>query len=641
MRALIADNILKFGLNRQDCDYPSVEAYTVTYEDEVVTLLKFSNYLPSSVEIETSSGELMGIYALNSNSLLLHNLKKDANYTIKANNSCHQLVTVGDIYTYKTSDAIYVPEQIFNALAHNTERSGETKFYDIVVNDESIGLWEKTAILQDFYFKGHPMPNNLKGAIPSKVAISSLINTCECGLVMSRATKEQLGTRNGNIIDPEISPNKTTTFGRRGEVWKASSSHGPARYVEIIQDSKREKDNVTYSDKNDWSVSNSIFASLRYHLYCERIVGQTPTNCTCERPVLVKWSYNSEVLAEAQEFAKIYNARAGAVADDAAIVTMINEKTDQIDVLAASGWRASSECQVTMNPDFLTNTLNAGEAIFKNFSKVKVCAAATAANPIAGAGCQIITSIIKKQKEDDMIKKIKTLIQTPIRLPSNCDVQTKAGGFSGGTFITLRVGEPVEIMLSSLGQLDVLGKRTWKSRARILSNYSLAGVVQSGVMPGKPHCCTRAIADWTLASVPDAPVSISSLLTNVGTDIRLNSSSWTTPLNPLPRWYSGMNPPLGTDVCGINQIPIQGKMSNNSNEIVDTIDDNKMIDNRTSTYVEMLDMTGKLLFNQKENKSYDEIKQSLLYNQNLPAGVYILRSSNSLGEIKSERIFVH
>ena len=396
--------------------------------------------------------------------------------------------------------------------------------------------------------------------------------------------------------------------------------------MELNQTSRREADNITYSEQNDALTGKSVSATLLYNLKCEKVVGNIPEECSCERPIKVKYRYDTRLEATSDASATLYDSNTNAVAQEVAALTLINEKTDAISIADAGAWMAASECKKDFNEEFTLAVFDLGTSIFNSYSKVLTCAGAAAVNPILGVGCEIYTSIIKKQKTQKIIDDIKTLITTPIYNATECTKDKKDGGIGGYANVTLKAGEPLQITLNTGSLLSCKGKRTWTNNARITSSYSLAGVIESGTVPNKPYCCSRAVANWTLASA-GVPLTVGSLLQTNGTEISIQGLQWNKPMNPLSTWHGAA---LAREIYGDNQITIDTRkteapaISSTSEISIDRI--------------EVYDLSGRLVLLNKNIMNQTEIKEKIANNSALFSGFYLVKLVNTDGSSSIEKV---
>ena len=311
-------------------------------------------------------------------------------------------------------------------------------------------------------------------------------------------------------------------------------------------------------------------------------------------------------------------------------MSRLNEKTGNIDIIDATTVAAISNCNTDFNADFLAQAVTVAYDIFNSFSKVTFCKTLLTiplppVNVIAAAGCDLIVDYFKGKKIDKVVDGVKTLIGTPIFNPALCDNQTSVGTLKGKQTFILKSGEPIEFTLSTSSFLKVSGMRTWRSNARILSDFGISGVVTGGSTQGKPYCCTRAIGTYKLASVPGAFQSLSNLQSNHGAWISGHSSTWDSPLAPIPNMYGKA---LGRDVCGKDQIA--------TNREVKHIGDLPLADNILFSQYEVFDIMGRSIIVGKSKKSILEIQYELAIDNE--SGIYIVMGKNQKGFVETKKI---
>lgn len=624
--ARYTDSISNYYANLNRCQSPTFTTSVVNYYTETVAYVEFtSEFFPTTIQIRRAESQESAGYRVEDGKVLIHDLAPNNVFKISAYNTCGVMTVIGEVSTFKTDEYIEVPSDIYRKIAEVSASGSDIKLYDLVNSLENVSVWTKTSILQDFYLKGQPLPTETEGLVPIRELFRTPAGECNCGLFLNTRSDEiaPVSSASNGSFTPFVAIDPITSFGRRGKLFRIRSTLGPAKYAEIIQESKREIAGQKISHETDID-KQSIYANLSYNLYCEK-TENIPEECICDRQVGINYIYTSELYANGQAKGFLYDSNAGAIAMETVSLSTLNEKTDDIKVLDAASDAAVSNCNTDFNEQFIFQAAQVAFSAFSAFSKIKACAALT--NPALIAACSIVVGLIKDKKIDKLKNDVITLAGVPIFNPAQCDHQTKILTMKGTKTITIKSGEPLQISLNTSSLLKTTGMRTWRSNARILSAYGLSGVVTGGVSAGKPYCCTRALGTYSLASVPGAPQNLLNLQSNHGSWISGNSSTWTPSITPIPDMFGKA---LGRDVCGKDQIA--------TNRGVTYFRDLPRLDNFVFSKYEVYDIMGRMVAIGNTPKSILEIQYDL--GSDNESGIYLVTGKNQKGFVETKKIYL-
>jgi hypothetical protein len=510
-----------------NCTYPQVTSKTVVfYNDQSIVCRVQVN--SDGLKLDRISlvqkgfeKQILQEVRITEGSSFIPNLKANQLYELRSTNSCGQPVVLADISTYpfrSGSDQIYLSNNLYRHISAFTNQKGEgVSLIDYVKNLRDVDDLEKSEFLQKYLLKGSPLPVSSIGKVPYE-EIRRVIEEqgkgggpCLCEFVLNQgAFAIPDGIAGNQSIDP-MSDNNFGSLGNASKWWFHSNSSGPAKYHQLFTDGWKEKSNspkrwtVEMASTSSSSNKSPFYAKLSYTFLCVNYPSSTPEECGCEKKIRVSAGYTSEVEAKAtvknggggqkESYARSQDYAALLITKD-----NINSLND-IQVLDAGVNVATANCSGGVATSAI---LNQASSVIGGVVQV-IKAVKTGQIDDIGAGIQTLTTSVAG---------VFSLFETPV---GTCEGKTgKNSLIQGGTVLTLKPNEPVSIVLLSGATMESGGRRSWDSRARVNSNFYLAGVLLgSNSSTGEDYCCTDYASQWIYASALDGVSNIQIPINNL------------------------------------------------------------------------------------------------------------------------------
>lgn len=256
---------------------------------------------------------------------------------------------------------------------------------------------------------------------------------------------------------------------------------------------------MTWQNGAAESNASPFYASIGFNLFCTNYPTQIPSDCECDKGLPLVASYTTKLNTSTSTNGCFWcwgNRGAVAAVEDWAIVIEHNVKTGEIIPLSAGKGAAISECSSTINTDFFVKIVDVAKNIFE-LSQLQ--------EPSGGL-LGTVSQIQKQQIINNLANSITGIIQTPPINRISCGSNEKTLSlFDYRGWRILKANTPTFYRIFSASALRSSGYTAWSSNARIISQFTLGGVLQMGTNPGQEFCCSSPIANWVSFTTPDLP----------------------------------------------------------------------------------------------------------------------------------------
>jgi len=484
------------------------------------SLILSNSQNPSSISPVNLTGDIA----------ILNNLMPEQVYLLKCNNSCREQITLAVINTYSFKpgeDYIYTSDALYKALSAYVATEGTRLPLDVYVQQIStVNQYEKIEFAQKYFLRGGKIPNSMIGKFPDalitdvKNSPDVRENPCMCQFVINQTSIAIPDAVSGNLDIDDWRISDAGPFGNASKWWMNTSAEGPAKWHNLNSDGWKDGNNIykmsySFSASNPNDTKSPYFARLGYHLLCVNAPSLLPENCGCSKVAKVSFGYNATVSAKAVILSGTWNRKSTAIAQDFAVAVVTHEKINalnDVQLLDAGLITARSQCEAGVQPaEIIKDGFGVVMSVVKAVKAVK-----------SGNFDNLSTEV------DNLANSLTSLLQKTMQ-ERQCDQSVNTGALlQGGTNITITPNDPVSVVVLSGSELEVSGKRSWRSEAKVLSSYFLTGVLLgSNPDPRTLHCCTDYTAQWSWAG---QPVDDSNLRIQVGSFIFSNIPN-NVPLN--------------------------------------------------------------------------------------------------------------
>jgi hypothetical protein len=499
-----------------ECSSVNLVAKAVISTRSSATLyLRFENSLVEGfVYLKTSKSETPATYLTNSsNELIVNDLPLDNVCTVWAKNDCGDLV---ELYRFQTTQAeepqLEVSDAFYDQIRrYQTEELPSTLHKYLTMDWPNVSNYEKVAFIQQFYYKGQPLPKWDLTALAPIPDLSSRNSECECRFIFkSTQTITPFGgfnSTNTAYIAEGLSTPKADLDISDAAFWTDRFNKGPAKW-HAIQTEGYNAGTGTHQITREWPLTNGQtsntgqhFARLAYNLVCENFAEGVPERCECDKPVRFFYNYDSQVeakanIAQASWLQSWGSKQSFAIAQDAVNVLFYRGGEGAPVLVRNSSLAAESTCAVSPNPDFFVAvgnlTLNAAEITLA----------------LLDSDITVIDTIAFNEGINNIANSLSDVISTPIYSSNSCaSALHSANLVNGDTTIYINPNQEVVMYLSSFSKLNSGGKRAWYSKAEVISDFYLFGYVPGGYLehPDEQHCCSKHMVNWVTASMFNNP----------------------------------------------------------------------------------------------------------------------------------------
>jgi hypothetical protein len=516
--AKLDTQVTSFGFEiptRDSCIAPTNILTAVVYtEREARAYLEFTSELPfNRVSIfDESSAQWLGDFHIEDGRLSLTNLETGKKYQLFTIDNCGKEVVIAEIDTKMEKKAVFpASSAFFAAMTEYVNNRFPEPLQDFLATNEKVSYIERLSYFQQHLMQGQPLEefpaensfpelqrNNLRGA------------TCYCTFVVNTVEFAVPGTqilditdnsqRQGHIVSQDIHSgvswdNPKEDLNNGAQWWMYRRSKGPAYWQQLWSEGYKDGTNDQSKVINDLDQNNTNlsahFAQLQYSFFCTNYAN-LPADCACDKkPISLDWRYDSRATAHAQLLPASWSKHAAAASQDVAVVTYEELGANHtIEILGSGTVKVKAECDKTVNPDFWVKAADVAGGI-----------------AVIVAGANGVFKLTATQITN-LATSLGQVLGTPIYNSTGCDVDNESANvltagttpYSGGK--TLKPNIPIRVICSSFSNMEVLGKRSWFSWARIHSSFQINGAIKGGLLGNEQdYCCTKTIGNWVAASL--------------------------------------------------------------------------------------------------------------------------------------------
>ncbi len=358
---------------------------------------------------------------------------------------------------------------------------------------------EKLSFIQDYFYDGKEFDREQK-----EIEEPPIAEDCNCKLIRHNQSFSIGGGSSSPLVDNSFSQ----IWDKNSKAWGATSYIGASKYMQLWSYGKRIHSKGASIGVSGDNVS-ALYHTLEYNWFCTGNSGYPTEECglNCQQDVNYTAMYDSRLTTDVELPSCFMCGDKGteATAEDAAVLVIADNKGRSQVIGAGQGMVSSSFSKIN-NPEFY---IGLGVLAF-NVGMGIVAFTVPGAQVLAPAVINGTTNTIK------------TLIKTPAKFVNGSGgTEDKSLNFISQKGIhSLKPNTPTFIRLYSFGNIRVSGFTSWNNTARILSNGSIAGVIQGGTQK-EPVCCSDLLGNWVTTSVPNAPKPLSSVKQDVGNFLNL------------------------------------------------------------------------------------------------------------------------
>jgi hypothetical protein len=501
------------------CQAPAIIGHAIVrYESSATAYLQFDDRTVERLSYR-QQGDSDGATVTDNNSFVLYGLRLNTEYEIRGLNNCGDEVAYMTISTYRPDAAlIKVSNRVFMATARFTD--AETDIHSFMIQQEDLNYYEKLAFLQEYLYNNQEIPDDIReGDFPPSDFRGGADDNCNCKIIhYEDGSTGKTGTDLTTIPNPIPKTYWSNSccsyfdggFDKKGAA-KVHFLNTRGKHIssrEHILSNK--KVNLMDSDNNVDNKDTPMFGELTYHYLCTNKTGAPNPDCKCEKEINLTARYDTRLKMAVQtlNWCTFCGSRGAHVeVEDHALLTY-GTKDGTIHALDAGGTFVKGACGKEVNKEFWINTISIVGHAAQLFAGLKFDSQTK--KDTAGVVATGITNLV-----DD----IKNIIKTPpttfwggceTKELDNVLVDKKAT-------LKLTPNNPIWVRLSSFSMIRAGGYSAWKSAGSIASNFDMAGMIYGGVPNNQDKtCCTDELANWSLASMPNAPWNIGQVKNEVG-----------------------------------------------------------------------------------------------------------------------------
>lgn len=439
----------------------------------------------------------------------------DVECQLLAINSCEDTVELSTFSTrHEYPDVISTSKFIFESVMNWTEDSGGIDLYDLIAGLSGVSNMEKVYFLQQF-MRSDPLPSNISDALPPKSAFMSSggmpNNDCRCrtmGISASRliAPIDGVGVdSNGNLL-PIYGHIEYPFPNDKGRVRMDYSIVGPSRWQNLDGRTSRCRNSSEGREWNGSSRGDSLrtiypfMASLRFGQAC--VDGEwMPSVCTCQQEIRLQWRYDSYIEAHArtQSGRACFNGgrNAYAVVDDAVLVTVARRRANNFNsnallrIVGAARGTVVSNCHRYFDE---TKIVSALLLAYHVYSYIKGFPVHIGDPTLDG----VVRAAWEQYNKNEIVEYLKDISKEWVIKRGVCSPRNDQINLYGYRTEHLNGNDEFEVILSAFTYMEVMGITHWISTSRLISGYSLSGVLlQKTANEESPYCCTRSYASYS------------------------------------------------------------------------------------------------------------------------------------------------
>ncbi len=585
-------DIMSEAPTRPSCNYNSVDWKSeIQLKDSKIVHFRFKNRVSDNVYLRESKSKnnILKECTSKNNELMFHISDIKKSYELVTIDDCRNEVILSIIddsgranYNPKTMNVSYLLSKVLKDFSF-----GEQKLCDILKKDKSTPLAEKISFYQKYKMKGASYDQRFNGSCDD--VIEALVNSgfpgCgdddgpgdgggddpeeyECNCTILRITPNH--QRNGDVQDisdfeaivesedfPGVDQGVKTELSNEGETWEYYSAKGASTWHGLYTEGWKEQhgsmDSVIRRDGDFDDINTSpLRGTIRLHLICMD-GNELPSDCECDKPVTVNFTYESYIDAKAIIHQQWFGAsKAKSCVEDIGIAYcyQADNKDDDGDLdnyvtVAAMHQSACASCEETVNPEFYSNILNLGDDIidvltteagllftweYEYHYDSTIIRIDTLQNPplILDTIYRVDKTVIdstrnfdisaQSQAYKDLQANVLDVLTTNYYLPKDCGTLAEHNLMENAYTTTLRPNRPLTLGVMGKHILMAGGQRGWYSHAAVASNFDISVVVKPGDFLGpESGCCTPWIAGYILGT--SLPGDRELYRSNVGSDI--------------------------------------------------------------------------------------------------------------------------
>lgn len=601
--------------------------------------------------------------------IVLPDLSQNSLYTVKVNNSCSTLIDFESINTTMEWDtgSLMLSKKMFTHITNwASDTAQDSSWYDYIVAIPDVHVIEKVSAMQRWWHHdslpislttaNHPalpefMPNSETISPYTPGGATTASATCTCTYIISVGEEVLSNIKNdpndpsgglktlivnnandkqGNIKaaiwnnDANSGWGKSNAYQRKG--WTRA---GATKYMQLMAQRFQDENELIWEEGlgNGGGATSSYSKQLRIGYVC--VNQQLPNWDCCDRTINMQWDYSTNVEASSQTNRCVGCSKyAASSTEDFAVVSVLDVKSNNIEIKGAGRVLVKSESTISYNPAF-------GIAVVDIAAKIALA----------------INEVNNGIDPVKMINSCSTALHALVTIPSTTKGSASDHHFSGALTngavdITLKANEPKVIMLSSHSRQLVKGKRAWWANSRIESGSYISIRHNGGINNNADYCCGPVVGSWVIVGNPNAPVTSTAYKTMVKNH-----------MNDWPDWgqapnytLSSINFDFGRKVGVFNPtcstaVAI-GRTTQNPNNGEKLDPTAKVFDNgifieyepETKNNIEickyeLYDVTGHLINKGELNKS------EMIWFFNDAVGIYFIKT-NVNGVIKTQKIAV-
>jgi len=638
------------------CRNPVVQNFAlIRYQNYSKVYLEMGGHPVQSIgykELDANSGFTTAM--LQSGKAVLTNLIPGQFYTLQTANSCG--VPVSFVFETDTNlqELIQVSGPFFEAITAYTRMDVPMSFTNYLATLTDISPYEKTAFIQQYFYRGKPFSNDIGDFVPPVPPLPDGPDTCFCNAIYTSqlALPGMMDLISGTIRDESQSGSsndpKNMNGDPRARVWYWLNNRGAAKYHQLFTNAYKAKKGVDYvramtwqdSTKKDEYITSYQQSKLKINLLCMD-GDEVPKECACEKTVEYWYRYDTRVSTESA----IGNGGSGASVnsvsqvEDMGILSYFEEFDVEAsyDPLGFVVARNASKCDRTPNSTFWTKAID----IYAAYLDV-----ATQIYKSTQGGATVDTAQVRKLGNSVVkyLKTIESLINADYFDPTNCDDDADVFSSKEGSKIKkIRPNMPAVLAINSFDKLSAGGRRSWYSTARVLSNFYIAANIRHNAYDGTPvHCCSPKVGLWVLGSCDGAPLSTGQLKILVAEHLRL-AGYLNLPPDPLapggvtvPREFGYLRQEGSKEVC--NRLPIN---NSGGSGFGGGTEERSLSIQKDFQRLSIWDASGKMIANFTADDTQSADVNALVRErlQSVSAGMYFVRLEAN-GQTSTQKIFI-
>lgn len=461
---------------------------------------------------------------------------------------------------------------------------GNNKICAVFNEDKSVPLAEKISFYQKYIMKGRSYNKSINGSCDE--VLNFLINNgfpncdddgpgdggddpvdyeCNCSTLTVVANHEKKGpvtqiSKYASSVESEnvLGDNAgvQTDLSNGGKKWEyytvkgASTWHGA--YTTGWKEQEGAKDSIVreVGDLDDLNTT-PLRGTLVLYLLCTE--EELPSECGCDKPVTVNFTYESYVDVEAVNRDSWGDKSSIACAQDLGIAYCFqpSSKEDVGDIaniipVAALNTSACASCEDTVNPEYWGNWRNLAANLINLFTdgeghtftwdyeyeydSTLIQIDTLQMVPIILDSIYRIDTILvdstanfnitnESQAYIDLANDVFDIVETNYYLDRECGSAVVHKLIENTYKTTLRPNLPLTLGVLGKHKLMAGGSRSWYSHAALATNFNISAVVEPGDFSGpEADCCSPWLAAYIMGT--SLPGDSENYRSNVGSDIK-------------------------------------------------------------------------------------------------------------------------